>query len=55
MLQISVLHQICSFYFKVVPFSETLFRSDYLFVSLFGFYGISNFEGYLMPNPFLYK
>ena len=22
---------------------------------LFGFYGISNFKGYLMPNPFLYK
>ena len=21
----------------------------------FGFYGISNFVGYLMPNPFLYK
>ena len=22
---------------------------------LFGFHGISTFEGYLMPNPFLYK
>ena len=22
---------------------------------LFGFYGISTFEGYLTPNPFLYK
>ena len=22
---------------------------------LFGFYGISNFVGYLMPNPFLCK
>ena len=22
---------------------------------LFGFYGISTFVGYLMPNPFLYK
>ena len=22
---------------------------------LFGFYGISIFVGYLMPNPFLYK
>ena len=22
---------------------------------LFGFYGISSFGGYLMPNPFLYK
>ena len=22
---------------------------------LFGFYGISNFFGYLMPNPFLYE
>ena len=22
---------------------------------LFGFYGISSFVGYLMPNPFLYK
>ena len=26
-----------------------------LFVCLFGFYGISSFLGYLMPNPFLYK
>ena len=26
-----------------------------LFVCLFGFYVISNFVGYLMPNPFLYK
>ena len=26
-----------------------------LFVCLFGFYGISTFVGYLMPNPFLYK
>ena len=25
------------------------------FVCLFGFYGISMFVGYLMPNPFLYK
>ena len=25
-----------------------------LFVCLFGFYGISTFVGYLMPNPFLY-
>ena len=24
-------------------------------VCLFGFYGISTFVGYLMPNPFLYK
>ena len=24
-------------------------------ISLFGFYGISTFEGYLMPNPFSYK
>ena len=22
---------------------------------LFGFYGISTFVGYLLPNPFLYK
>ena len=22
---------------------------------MFGFYGISTFVGYLMPNPFLYK
>ena len=26
-----------------------------LFVGLFGFYGISLFVGYLMPNLFLYK
>ena len=26
-----------------------------LFVCLFGFYGISTFVGYLMPNPFLFK
>ena len=25
------------------------------FVSLFRFYEISTFVGYLMPNPFLYK
>ena len=24
-------------------------------VCVFGFYGIPTFEGYLMPNPFLYK
>ena len=24
-------------------------------ICLFGFYSISNFLGYLMPNPFLYK
>ena len=27
----------------------------FLFLSLFGFYGISTFVGYLMPNPFIYK
>ena len=26
-----------------------------LFVCLFGYCGISTFEGYLMPHPFLYK
>ena len=26
-----------------------------LFVYLFGFYGISTFEGYLMPNPFFFS
>ena len=26
-----------------------------MFVCLFGFYGISTFVGYLIPNPFLYK
>ena len=26
-----------------------------LFICLFGFYGISIFEGYLMPNPFVYN
>ena len=26
-----------------------------IFKWLFGFYGISTFVGYLMPNPFLYK
>ena len=26
-----------------------------LFGRLFGFYGISTFVGYFMPNPFLYK
>ena len=26
-----------------------------IFACLFGFYGISTFVGYLMPNPFLYK
>ena len=28
---------------------------DWLFACLFGFYGISTFVGYLIPNPFLYK
>ena len=28
---------------------------SYDFVCLLGFYGISTFVGYLMPNPFLYK
>ena len=30
-------------------------KSCWLVRSLFGFYGISTFGGYLMPNPFLYK
>ena len=30
-------------------------KTNIFFVCLFGFYGISNFVGYLMPNPFLYK
>ena len=34
---------------------ELLFLFICLFVCLFGFYGISNFVGYLTPNPFLYK
>ena len=29
--------------------------SDKMFGWLLGFYGISNVESYLMPNPFLYK
>ena len=28
---------------------------EFQFVRLVGFYGISTFVGYLMPNPFLYK
>ena len=31
------------------------FAVDDVNVCLFGFYGILTFEGYLMPNPFLYK
>ena len=31
------------------------YSSYYWLVWLFGFYGISSFVGYLMPNPFLYK
>ena len=27
----------------------------YVFVCLFGFYGITTFVCHLMPNPFLYK
>ena len=30
-------------------------RSRILIVCLFGFYGISTFVGYLLPNSFLYK
>ena len=40
------------------PKQMILFNINYLFVCLFvclGFYGISTFVGYLMPNPFLYK
>ena len=25
------------------------------FACLFGYYGLSTFAGYIMPNPFLYK
>ena len=35
----------------LIPVNSTFFR---LVVWLFGFYGISTFVGYLMPNPFLY-
>ena len=35
-------------------FMECFFNTD-LFVCLFGFYSITTFVGYLMPNPFLYK
>ena len=30
-------------------------KNEALIGWLFGFYGISTFVGYLMPNPFLYK
>ena len=38
-------------------FNQLLYLKPFncLFVFLFGFYGVSTFVGYLMPNPFLYK
>ena len=34
---------------------EAMVMKGLLLGWLFGFYGISTFGGYLMPNPFLYK
>ena len=42
--------------FKQMTVDEIYDKSgQFMFVYLFGFYGISTFVGYLMPNPFLYK
>ena len=43
-----------------ISHNSVLHKYNFLFAqlnvgSLFGFYGISNFVGYLMLNPFLYK
>ena len=41
------------FIYLLINFFNTVIHQ--VFVCLFGFYGISTFVGYLMPNPFLYK
>ena len=48
--------QIISSYLKKIKLTirQTTLNRPYL-VKLFGFYCISTFAGYLMPNPFLYK
>ena len=35
--------------------SNLLIQMESMIDWLFGFYGISTFEGYLTPNPFLWK
>ena len=59
----TVLFQKIHFYVSTVSMSKQFyFKHEYslsllvcLLVGLFVFYGISTFEGYFMPNPFLYK
>ena len=38
---------------EIIPFHFFLSQTDVGW--LFGFYGLSTFVGYLMPNSFLYK
>ena len=41
--------------FKQIWHEDGILTGTAILVSLFGFYGISTFVGYLMPNPFFYK
>ena len=50
---LTVYKQMSSGLFRIMP-TNYLF-TNHIFSWLFGFYGISIFVGYLMPNPFLYK
>ena len=47
--------QLISFILDVINLTAISLYNIYTCVCLSGFYGISAFVGYLMPNPFLYK
>ena len=42
-------------WFYIIWYTKRIQRNMYVSMYLFGFYGISTFVGYLMPNQFLYK
>ena len=43
------------FFKKLLSLDNFEVYNIWLVVWLFGFYGLSTFVGYLMPNPFLFK
>ena len=45
----------CSFSLPLYPTLQNLDFDGWLVDWLFGFYGLSTYVGYLMPNLFLYK
>ena len=45
----------CSYPLKTLQETNPVYGIYVIVGWLFGFYGISTFVGYLMPNPFLYK